>query len=122
LVRWETERHFKKKGVELPPQLGALVTLACYPKAANQPAAEHVVKKFADFWACDPDLALEDLRFARKRRMYHDRKLAALCSADKHPVRTESERVRLFLVWNQLLLETRNEKGDKELHLLLRSV
>lgn len=108
LVQWETERHFKKKGVDLPPQWGALVILACFPEEANNPspASESYVKAFTDFLAADPDLALAVLCYARERRVRFER----------GEIGTKSERVRRFLLQEQSLFELRNAKGEKELH------
>jgi hypothetical protein len=108
LVHWETERHFKKMGVDLPPQWESLVILACFPEEANNPASADAVKAFTDFLACDPDLALEVLRFARERRVHFER--------GDTDTKTKSERVRRFLLREPFMCELRNAKGEKKLH------
>jgi hypothetical protein len=112
LVHREIDLEFKERVASLPPEwVTALVLLACFPTIASQPVGEESVKAFADFFAHDPDLALEVLCFARERRLRHGR-------ADK----TKFARVRTFFLWNELLLEQKNSKGEKELHYVLNRV
>ena len=113
LIAWETERHFKKKGVALlPAVVWDFVILAQFHDQLDgsygvEGNLQREMRCFRVFFCDEPDLALEVLRFARERCVRHTR---GDTRGDTH---SKAHRVRWWFLNCGNIFEGRRRKGNR---------